>query len=372
MTAPPDEAVTLKLGGQVYGGWSAIKISSSMEATAATFEVTVSERWLQGIEPTLPEGLVRTRPIAGGDLCEVLIGSTVLCTGQVERVHRAYGSDGHLVSISGRSRTGDLVDSSIEADQQIRGKRLEAIAQQLCEPFGIAVVAEVDTGPPIDEFHAKSGETVHGEIQKLCALRSLLVSDGPGGDLVITAIGAGRSHAPIRAGHDAIKSASAEFDVTHRHSAIICKGQQPIGGSGLRDGTSVALGQGAAPDPEVKRHRPLVIQAKGRATPDDCTKRAEHEMRRRQGRSREVGYTVQGWRDAAGKLWWKNQIRRVVDPLLGLDDDHVIKSVAFAIDPRSGSITTLSLTLPDAYAGGGAAKAEASQATFPDDEGTGP
>lgn len=342
------ETVTLRVNGAEYGGWTAIRVTTDVEQTATSFDLELSERWTK---PRAGEtgGITEVAPgVRMGDACEVRIGGTVVCTGYVDKVSKSYGPEEHKVSVSGRSKTGDLVDSAIEKDQQIKGKKLEDIARQLCAPHGIEVTVEADTGPPIEEFHAKTGETVHGEISRLCALRSLLVSDGPGGNLVITGSGAGGGRAAIRLGSSPIRTGSAEWDQSDRYGKTIVRGQQPLGGSGLLDGTAVALSEGVAKDPDVKASRVRVINAKGRVTPEEAQKRAAHDSRKRKGKSNFIKYELYGWRHSGGGLWWKGLTVRVEDSLLGLSGEYRVRGVELSLSEQ-GTIATVTLVDPAAY-----------------------
>ena len=342
------ETVTLRVNGAEYGGWTAIRVTTDVEQTATSFDLELSERWPK---PRAGETGGITEVAQGvrmGDACEVRIGGTVVCTGYVDKVSKSYGPEEHKVSVSGRSKTGDLVDCSVEKDQQIKGRKLEDIARQLAKPFGIEVTVEADTGPPIEEFHAKTGETVHGEISRLCALRSLLVSDGPGGNLVITGSGAGGGRAAIRLGSSPIRTGSAEWDQSDRYGKTLVKTAQPLGGSGLLDGKDVALNQGVAKDPEIRQERVKVLTAKGRGTQDDADRRAAHESRKRKGKSNFIKYELYGWRHSGGGLWWKGLTVRVEDSLLGLSGEYRVRGVELSLSEQ-GTIATVTLVDPAAY-----------------------
>jgi prophage tail gpP-like protein len=342
------ERVTLRVNGAEYEGWTSIRVSTDVEQTATSFDLELTERWR---EPRAGEtgGITEiAQGVRMGDDCEVRIGGTLVCTGYVDKLEKSYGPQEHRVSVSGRSKTGDLVDSSIEKDQQIKGKKLEDIARQLCAPHGIDVTVEADTGPPIEEFHAKTGETVHGELTRLCALRSLLVSDGPGGNLVITGSGAGGGRAEIRLGTSPIRTGSVQWDQSDRYGKTIVRGQQPLGGSGLLDGTAVALSEGVATDPAVKSARVKVITAKGRITSAEAQKRAAHDSRKRKGKGNNIKYELTGWRHPGGGLWWKGMTVRVEDSFLGLSDDYRVRGVELSLSEQ-GTVATVTLVDPAAY-----------------------
>ncbi len=346
------EKLTLRVNGTEYGGWTSVRLNSDIDRIATSFSLSLSERWP---DPRMAEtgGLsIISRGISIGDTCEVSIGDTLVCTGYVDRVEKSYGAQQHQVSVSGRSKTSDLIDSAVDRDQQIRGKKLEDIARHLCAPHGIDVAVEGDTGPPLEEFHAKIGETIHGELERLCALRALLVSDGPGGGLILTRSGAGGGRTALRLGRSPILSGSAQWDGGDRFGTILVRGQQPLGGTGLRDGPAVALGEGLATDPEIRGSRVKILSARGRATVEELRRQAEQDVRTRKGRANSLSYSLAGWRHPGGGLWWKGLTVWVEDDLLGIEGEYRIRSVNLALSEQ-GTITDLSLTPPQAYADAG-------------------
>lgn len=112
--------------------------------------------------------------------------------------------------------------------------------------------------------------------------------------------------------------------------------------------TAITQIVGTAHDPGITRYRPKVIIAEAQADDDNADRRADWELRRRIARSVRANVTVNGWRQENGELWATNLMVYVQVPWLGLDREMLIGEVQFAIDD-SGEITTLDLTLPDAF-----------------------
>ena len=57
---------------------------------------------------------------------------------------------------------------------------------------------------------------------------------------------------------------------------------------------------------------------------------------------------MQGWLQGDGTVWKPNTLVRVVDPLLRIDEDWLIRDVSFSLSV-SGSTTQLTLAGPDAF-----------------------
>ena len=112
--------------------------------------------------------------------------------------------------------------------------------------------------------------------------------------------------------------------------------------------TAITQIVGTARDPGITRYRPKVIVAEAQADDDNADHRADWELRRRIARAVRANVTVNGWRQENGELWATNLMVYVNVPWLGLDREMLIGEVGFSIDD-SGEITTLDLTLPDAF-----------------------
>jgi prophage tail gpP-like protein len=92
----------------------------------------------------------------------------------------------------------------------------------------------------------------------------------------------------------------------------------------------------------------LVINQSGQADEGTCRDRAEYERAHRAAKALQTSYTVQGWRQADGRLWLPNQRVRVRDPLIGFDADMVIAEVAWIIDEQ-GQRCEIKVGPPDGY-----------------------
>ena len=165
--------VNLTVNGSKYSGWKSININLGLEQLSGTFELVVSEKW--------PDNLT-ARKMRPGEACTVDIEGQIIITGYVDDVLPSLDSDSHSVSIKGRDKTGDLVDcSAIYKTGEWTNKKLDVIAANLCEPFGITVIVNTDIGEPFKKETIQQGETVFEILDRLARQRGvLLTSDGLG------------------------------------------------------------------------------------------------------------------------------------------------------------------------------------------------
>jgi prophage tail gpP-like protein len=354
--------------GYEYTDWKTMRITRSLENATSDFEVTVSERFWQ---------------ILPGATCELRMMNETVLTGYVDAYRPKYGPTAHDVTVTGRSKTCDFVDSSVlfETDGQFKNMTPGQLARTLAAPFKIEVLSEFD-GEPIPDAQVQQGETCFALLERLCRLQEILVTDDAQGRLVL-ARASNRTSATVLVEGGNILGAGAELDDSERFSIYLVKAQLasnrayddfgqtgdvfayadegavalPIDGrsfaderkkGGKRKSKAKAVTQivGQAEDLGVTRYRPHVIVAEGQADSAEAQKRADFEARRRLARAKTAEISVQGWRQGDGALWTQNLNIWVESPWLGLSQSLLIKEVEFNYG-SGGETTTLTLCMPD-------------------------
>lgn len=382
MQTSAQNAVRLVINGVEYGGWKSVRIEAGIERQARSFDLEVTDRW-----PGQADIPRRIRPF---DACQVFIGADLVLTGYVDATPIKYDGRSIGVGVKGRSKTADLVDCCpIEAGQAIvagagrwgdvigpdgksvkvvappaksaaqwRNMKLEAIAAALAAPYGVRVIAELDTGKPLADHQVQQGETVFESIDRMMRLRHVLSTDNERGDLVFIDVGsAGRAATALVLGSNVLAS-STELDYKGVFSEYVVKGQRA--GNDDQYGTDVAEEEGTATedtadtqtaianDSRSKRRRVLVIKQSGHADDGTCADRAEYERAHRAAKALQTNYTVAGWRQEDGTLWRPNLLLRVRDGLIGFDADMVIAETAWIMD-KEGLRTEIKVGPPDGY-----------------------
>lgn len=337
---------TLAVGGKIYSGWTAMTVTRSIENIAGGFDLELTERW---------DGQAVRWPIKPGEACKVAIGGDVVIDGFVDDADISFDASSHRIRVSGRDRTGYMVDCSAVHKPDEWTLKLEQIAAVLARPFGVAVKADVDTGGAFSPFKLQQGESAFEAIDRMCRMRAVLpISDARGG-MLITRAGTARSASALIEGVNLL-SANARYSWKDRYSEYLVKGQSPAGGGGGGSGDFVEVSADAkaatvtstARDAGITRYRPLIVLAEGAADGASSQDRAAWEAAVRAGRGTKVTATVQGWRQADGALWPINALAPVRSELLDLDDQLLIVDVRYVLDGQ-GTRTEIGLTRPDAY-----------------------
>lgn len=366
--------LTLKVNGQVFSGWKSVRVRHSIEQISGTFDITYTERW-----PGETIGWV----IPAGEYCEVLIGEHTVISGYVDKPTVGYDGNSHTLRVTGRDRTGDLVDCSAPS-KAFSGLTFKQLADELCKPFGITVYDEtVDekkltvsqkkigkkgtkpkakrVGAALPKAACQSSETVFRMLQRLARNEGvLLVSDAEGGLLLTRAGRAGRVGVTLELGKN-ILSAEFEESQVNLFSEITVKGQastQDADGAGkmenwLSPKHTVSRGNAGTAktgNSQITRYRPLIIVAEAQADARRVKQRAEWEASNREAKSRTYKATVQGWypSDQDRDIWRINSMVRVVDAWARIDEDWLLAAVDFTLSD-SGTLAALEFTSPKAF-----------------------
>lgn len=332
----PDQ-LQLLVGGRTFTGWKSVRVRRSMVRCSGDFELGVS--WEGRFGPGVP-------PIRVGDSCELRIDGDLVLSGYVDQLEAQIDEQRHDVTVAGRDKTADLVDcSAVRKSGQWRAQKIETIAADLAQPFGVEVVAAVDTGKALASFALQEGESVFEAIERAARLRALLLVSNASGALVITRAGQDRVDTALVLGKNVLAMRAAR-DMRDRFSSYVLKGQAP--GSDKFAGPLTSQIYAKATDPDVPRHRPLIIVNDAPDVAATLAERARWEASVRAARSTTLEAEVQGWRHASG-LWLPNSLVRVLAADLSIDDELLVTDVEYVKDEGHGTRCTLAMTRADAF-----------------------
>lgn len=356
------DLVILKVDGQEWSGWESASINDFFGKTLCSkFDLVLSDRWRADF---------RSRPIKTNMKCELWLGDELRLTGWIFKVSPGYGPNRHLIRISGRDLTADLVDCSATvhlpeaaaakgkgSKGQAKGgvvgawtnRKLEDIARDLCAEFGVVFVAGDDTGPPIKQARLQLGETPFQILEKLCRSRNVWMASTVRGELTFLKASTQRLDGVLIRGQD-IEDGDAEFSDEGRFSTYIGKAQQR--GSDTIGPAQAAHVSAQVDDPTITRHRPLIIQGEDQHDGQTLADRLQNEMNKRIGDSRTLKAKLAGWRmstgSAAGQVWPTNRRVAVSDDWMGMNTEMLIEQAAFQVG-KTVDATTLTLVPPEKF-----------------------
>ena len=295
-------------------------------------------------------------PIEAGDPCSIRIADRLALTGYVDDLSVNYTADQIEWRCRGRSKLGDIVDSSAHHKKgRWSGANLETIATNLCKPFDISV--EVDKvgnyAQPFKRFALDPGESVVEAITRAAKFRGLYPTSDAEGQLRLLSVGT-RVLNDVRLEHGKNIIRGERFDsYSKRHSAYFMRGQSPSDDDG--HGQTTAEESAAIFDAQIGRYRPLLLVATNAKGRSDLARRAIWERNRRAGEGERLIYRVGGYTHGEGpgrELWEPGVQIKVQDQRLLVDDVLLIESCVFrfaAEGDEAARAADLTLVRKEAY-----------------------
>lgn len=331
--------------------WKRVSINRSLTQLSDSFS-------LEYVDTTA----LKDYPIKDGDKCEVFIAGNRVVTGHVDVATWGYTAGGrnasttHNFSVEGRSKTADLVDSSVLEPKTWKTKTFISIAKELCKPYGITVALTSNVDPlvtkTIKRHSVEVGESVYDCLGRLARKLGVLLRTTPEGFLQIGRPPKALESSGLLLGRQGgrIKSGSRRMDSRQRHDLYVAYGQRQ--GSATLTADAARDGKQSATDKRIERYRPLVFVQDGDSDNGTLTRAAEWTRNVRAGQGQRVSYSVQGWEARKGQIWELGKTTIVTDQLLRLNAQPlIIESTGFTFDKGGGSLTQMDLVLPEAYEG---------------------
>lgn len=340
----------LEVDGVQYSDFKRLSLSSRLDALCQQFSFEAVRRGNNAL------------PFKGGEACRILDGTDVLLTGNIERLDVDYSDTGHVISLSGRSLTGDVVDSSLRAVGDYSGRiSLKRCIELALKDIGSSIKVVDNAGGPFfagpeDKVSPEPGENAFAFMEKLARKKQVLITSNGGSDIVITRAATVRSSGVLQnvlgATDNNILSGSVSFDGTGRYSKYtFASGGNPLSLnlSGVVSADDVASQGGSVTDTEVRSGRQLVMQNESSTSDGGCLERARWEADLRKARGRVYAVSVQGFRTGASDIWAVNTIVPVADDFTGITGNMLINDVTLVESSDRGSITSMTLMPPNAY-----------------------
>lgn len=337
--------------GIKFDRWTSVSLSMRIDAAAAGFQFEHVDK-----KADFGDAL----GINEGDEVVVRIDRTKVLTGYVDVVKVQEDLDrGPVFSVSGRSKTKDLVDChATHSTGEWNEQTILTIAREVCEPFGLTATIDPDLDPdkaaqaneraalPFRRLCIDPGESAFEVINKAAQERGLLLTAAEDGNLLITVSGGKRLLGRLERGVNVGAGASRTGDERDRFSEY-----RIVGARAQRDsfhGEQARGGEATVEDEQVGRYRPFVAQSDGTAE-TDFERRAEWERNRRAGRSRTATIPVLSWFSPQGEVWRPNRIIGVKHDVLRVEGDLMVSAVDLRWDGENGDVGALELMAPGAF-----------------------
>lgn len=351
------EIVTLRIAGLGDIRPQTIAVTMALDEAARSFEAKIKH-------PRLSQAQL-LQALRGAPKIEIFsrksdnaryepdgpLGDLIL-TGHVEKRSPSLRAEEGDLAISGRSKTGDLVDSSAEDEAgEFKNKKATEVFGTLAKDYQIVIDSDV-AHTPKTVFRIRPGETVFQAADRWARSEGFTVTDTPKGDLKFYKADKPKRHeGSIREGltyWPKVLDASAVHDDSKRFGKVKVRAQAPDG-----YGPDELRIEDEASDETVKRKRVRVIVPPELVAKKDARTRAKWHRDRAAGEGTTSEVKLLGWRDEKGLFWTPGWQSHTELPSLDLIQDMLVKSVTLEQADADGGGTTCKLSLVDPRAFGG-------------------
>lgn len=300
-------------------------------------------------------------PFKGGEACKVTLEGETIITGFIEVVSGSYDAGSHNISIQGRDKTGDVLDSSVSEMSDLRGANtVKQVIERVLENIGsdVVVIDEANS----EKFNSSEdiqapdpGDNAFSFMESVARKRQVLLTSDGGGNIIISKSPGQDTQVLLQnvvgATGNNILSASWSYDTTGRYNIYRFKsGLNPVAlnTAGAASISTIVNQSGLISDTQIRAGRQLVIVAELSSSDEQMESRATWEANIRKARGRVYSAVVEGFTHKNG-VWKPNTLVNIVDDFAGVSAQMLINSVSFNLDLRNGSTTTLSFVERNAY-----------------------
>ena len=343
----------LEVGGVQYTNFTTARCELRLDSLSSTFSFGA----------VAPDGV--TLPIKGGDPCKVYADGDLILTGFVEVISVSYDSQGHQITISGRDKTADLLDSTLGAVDDIRadGLALKKLIELIIAALGLTLTVIDEANP--EPFNSaedlatpEPGDNAFSFLEGYARKRQVLLTSNGEGNIVIAKnsgiTSPGRVQHVIGAEDNNVMSSTYSFDTTGRFNSYKLSSNLTPVALNLAGDTDLASSvnqSGGTIDSEIRVGRQLVIIAEQPSSSGVCGDRAKWEADIRRARGLIYSAKVPGFRIGwdVDDLWQINRVYQIVDDFVGKVEPMLSNSVVFSIDVDSGRNTEIGFVGKNAY-----------------------
>lgn len=352
--------ITLELNGIEHEGFTSISVTRSLNAISGAYSFNLTS-----------DGKV-SLPTYGGQPCRVLIGDIPVVNGFIETISASYDSSEHTLSLTGRDKTADVIDSSTLIDEVTANVSLKSLIQQALSTNGIYDILVKNNVFGLAHFGANDteaaecGETIFSFISKYAKKRNVLLTSDGDGNIVITRVGTQQAETSlinaVNGEENNILTATGNYNATQLfHKYVVRAQKNPVvewkgRPTEVTPNTAAAEDQSAEiTDGDIRETRTLEISGQLTGSKNDCQDLVGWTSNIRRGKGFKYTATVQGFHqdEAKTRLWVPNELVMIQDDFIGasesLESTMLIDKVTYNFDTDGGSTTTIECIDKNSY-----------------------
>lgn len=337
--------LTVEVNGQPYTDAIAINVNRSIKNMLGDFSIQTSAN-----EDEL-------LPLRVDDVVKIYADGNVVLNGFVDRVEPSNSASSHIITVYGRDRTQDLLDSTIRGDKTFAGGLLFTdIARRVLDAgkmTNIGIVNETGINPRFNASDVISAEVTDGAfwfLEKLARKLQFVLTTNEDGDLLM--LRASVTKLPMRlvnvVGGDKnnVLESSMTKDNSGRYNTYSVISQlSPV--NSTQSAANITNQIGTAIDNTIRESRFIQFNSEEELDNDRIRSRASFEANIRRASSLDYKCTIQG-NSIDGELIKMNRIVHITDSKCDIASDMLLHTVGYSYS-SNGSSTSLEFSYPDAY-----------------------
>jgi len=95
-------SISISVNGQAFENFTSASVSIALDSISGSFNFTAVSTKGQLL------------PFRNGDACQILVDGEAVIDGFIEKLDYTYNAKSHSITVSGRDKTADLIDSTIK------------------------------------------------------------------------------------------------------------------------------------------------------------------------------------------------------------------------------------------------------------------
>lgn len=344
----------LEVGGVLYNRFTSATAEVRLDALANTFSFTAAT--------TKGEPL----PFKGGEACKVFIEGEKIITGFIEVVSGNYAVNSHVITLRGRDKTGDVVDSSLSNISDLKSplslkKSIQKILENIGNNIEVIDLVNPELFTTAEDLSApEAGVGAFEFMERLARKRQVLLTSNADGNIEIIKTPGETinelilQNVPNATGNNVL-SASWSYDQSGRYNVYRMNSTLnpvtiAVSGANVKTSDIVNQNSGRIIDSAIRAGRQFAVVSEGPYSAEQNVLRAKWEQRIREARGQLYTATMQGHKALdTGNIWQVNKVINVFDEIAGIFSEMLINSIRYTLDLSGGKLVTLSLVEKNAY-----------------------
>lgn len=338
--------IKIQVNGVEYTGFVSAIASRSVESMAGKFSFTTTVK-------ADSNGVIQN-DLKAQDEVKIFIGDSKFLTGKIEKLQIYSDVGTHSISVSGRDRIGDLIDSSI-IQKSYKIRDLKKLIEKVLKDNGFSDIKVINnvkdlvsipiTSKDNDDIQTEEGETIAQFIDRYAEKLTVLIYSDEDGNLTInregSEIAVGGLLRQSKNNNSNILSSSIDVDITQRFQFVEVYSQDNNDTYGEN---SVNPDAGKENDSDITTPRRKIIFQRTASQTLSLKDLAKWNVAIRRAKGSRYQCKVQNFFTARNKgfLWNLNTLVSLKDDVCQVEGQFLIQGVSFS-KTLEGSYSEISI-----------------------------